>query len=59
MRESRLSEAAVLAAVRSSGHADLSEVHAVVLETNGSLSVVDEPPSADGRPMEAARQPGV
>ena len=59
MTEARLSEAAVLAAIRSSGHADVADVHAVVLETNGSLSVIDEPPSADGHALEAAHQPGV
>ena len=59
MRDARLSEAAVLAAVRSAGRADLTDVHAIVLETNGALSVVPDAPTADGRAMEAARNPGV
>ncbi len=59
MNQVRLSEAAVLAAVRSAGHADLRDVHAVVLETNGALSVIDSPPEEGGRAMEAARTVGV
>lgn len=59
MVEARLSEAAVLAALRSSGHADLATVHAVVLETNGALSVIGDAPQADAAALEAARTPGV
>lgn len=59
MRQARLSEAAVLAAVRGAGHADLHDVHAVVLETNGSLSVIDKAPKEAGAALEAARTPGV
>lgn len=59
MERVRLSEAAVLAAIRSAGEADLSDVHAVVLETNGKISVIPKPPDKAGRAMEAARTPGV
>lgn len=40
LRKNRLSESEVLQAVRSTGSGDLSEVAAVVLETNGSISVI-------------------
>jgi uncharacterized membrane protein YcaP (DUF421 family) len=59
MQRVRLSEAAVLAAIRSSGEADLADVHAVVLETNGNISVIPAPPGEKGLAMEAARTPGV
>jgi len=59
MLKTRLSEAAVLAAIRASGEADIADVHAVVLETNGEISVIPEPPGAKGAALEAARNPGV
>lgn len=59
MRDVRLSEAEVLAAVRNAGFADLADIHAVVLETNGALSVIPDPPSAAGEALSAARTPGV
>lgn len=40
LRSNRLSESEVLQAVRSTGSGDLSDVAAVVLETNGSISVI-------------------
>ncbi len=40
MREERLAEVEVLAAIRKQGIADVEEVEAVVLETDGSFSVV-------------------
>lgn len=40
MRRNRLSEAEVRQAVRTNGIGDLSKVGAVVLETNGTLSVI-------------------
>jgi uncharacterized membrane protein YcaP (DUF421 family) len=57
MRRARVTEDEVRAAVRSAGLASLGEVEAVVLETDGSLSVVrrregDEVPS-DGRSVVA------
>lgn len=59
MRAARLSEASVLAAVRSAGYAGLSGIHAVVLETNGALSVITHAPAGDGSALAAVRQPGV
>ena len=40
MRSERVTETEVIAAVRRAGHADLQKVGAVVLETNGSFSVL-------------------
>jgi uncharacterized membrane protein YcaP (DUF421 family) len=40
MKANRMAEADVLTAVRQSGIADLSEVEAVVLESNGDISVI-------------------
>lgn len=40
MRQARVTEEEIRSAVRSHGHADLSRLRAVVLETNGILSVV-------------------
>jgi uncharacterized membrane protein YcaP (DUF421 family) len=45
LRRTRVTEDEVRAAVRSEGHADLGDAAAVVLETDGSFSVV---PRADG-----------
>lgn len=48
MRRERVSEEEILASVREAGTPDLQDVHAVVLETDGSLSVVrGEPQRAD------------
>lgn len=46
MRRERVAEVEVLAAIRSHGVADAAEVEAVVLETDGSFSVI--PGSGDG-----------
>ncbi|MCY7411673.1 MAG: DUF421 domain-containing protein [Salinibacterium sp.] len=40
MRKNRLSESEILQSVRGSGCGDLAQVAAVVLETNGKLSVI-------------------
>ena len=40
LRRSRLNRDEILATVRGAGQADLADVHAIVLETDGSLSVV-------------------
>ena len=40
LREERVTEEEILAAARSQGHADLGKVLAVVLETDGSFSVM-------------------
>jgi uncharacterized membrane protein YcaP (DUF421 family) len=42
LRRNRLSESEVLQSVRATGAGDLSDIAAVVLETNGSLSVIPE-----------------
>lgn len=47
LRRARVTEAEVLAAVRSAGLASLADVEAVVLETDGSFSVV-RPGAGDG-----------
>jgi uncharacterized membrane protein YcaP (DUF421 family) len=41
-REERFARAEVLAAIRQSGHAEVESVGAVVLETNGKLSVLSQ-----------------
>lgn len=48
LRDQRVSEAEVLQAVRQQGFASVSDVHAVVLETDGSFSVIGDAP-AGGR----------
>lgn len=45
LRRERVTEAEVLAALRASGKATLSAAYAVVLETDGSFSVLDPPDS--------------
>lgn len=45
MRQQRVTREEVLAALREQGIADLAAVACVVLETDGSLSVIREPPS--------------
>ncbi|MGP9821148.1 DUF421 domain-containing protein [Salinarimonas sp. NSM] len=47
LREERVSREEVLAVVRSSGATDLAEVGAVVLETDGSFSVLSVAPEPD------------
>lgn len=47
MRRLRVTEAEIAAAVRSSGKAALDEVKAVVLETDGSFTVIGETPTED------------
>jgi uncharacterized membrane protein YcaP (DUF421 family) len=49
LRHHRVAREEVLAAIRGTGVSDLSSVHAVVLETDGSLSVLREPPSNAAR----------
>jgi len=43
MRKERVSESEILAAIRSTGEAQIDRIEAVVLETDGSLSVVKSP----------------
>lgn len=47
MRQERVVEAEVMAAIRESGIADIESVHAVVLETDGTFSVIPETGSSD------------
>ena len=51
MRKNRLNESEILQAVRSSGCGDLAQVAAVVLETNGKLSVITSDRYGDGSAM--------
>lgn len=46
MAAQRVAESELLQAVRREGHASLERVHAVVLETDGSFSVVGDPSGA-------------
>lgn len=62
MRSERISEDEVLAAVRTSGYADVKDVRTVVLETDGSFSVIphseeppDEPVLRDVRQADSGR----
>ncbi|OMQ13899.1 hypothetical protein A7K94_0220410, partial [Modestobacter sp. VKM Ac-2676] len=48
LRQQRMSEAEIRQAVRASGQGDLSTIAAVVLETDGTLSVVPESALGDG-----------
>jgi uncharacterized membrane protein YcaP (DUF421 family) len=50
MRAERITQDEILAAVRASGAADPGQVTAVVLETDGSLSVVTDRDQADDAP---------
>ncbi len=53
MRRERVTEAEMLAALRRSGFEDLSERIAIVLETDGSLTVIERPDSGKlGRSLE-------
>ena len=45
MRRNRVLEAEILAVIRQSGYCDIRDVHAVVMETEGSFSVI---PRQDG-----------
>lgn len=52
MKNERLTRGEVCAAVRSSGAASLGEVHAVVLETDGSISVIKVEGTTDNSALE-------
>lgn len=52
LRRNRLSESEVLQAVRSTGSGDLSDVAAVVLETNGTISVIPQSKLGNGSALE-------
>lgn len=55
LRRNRLSESEVLQAVRGSGSGDISNVAAVVLETNGSISVITKSKLGNGSALKGVR----
>lgn len=55
MRRNRLTESELRQAVRMQGTGDLSQVEAVVLETNGKLSVITSSSYGDGSALEDVR----
>ena len=55
MQGERLTRGEVRAAVRSSGAASMTQVHAVVLETDGSLSVVKADGATDNSALEGVK----
>lgn len=55
MRRNRLTESELRQAVRMKGTGDLSQVEAVVLETNGKLSVITSSKYGDGSALEDIR----
>ena len=58
MRRSRVTREEVLAAARQQGHADMASVHAVVLETDGSFSVLGEGADSPRSSLEGVKRPG-
>ncbi len=55
LRRNRLSESEVLQAVRGSGSGDLSDIAAVVLETNGTISVIPKDKFGNGSALDGVR----
>lgn len=55
LRKNRLSDSEVLQAVRSTGSGDLSDIAAVVLETNGSISVILRNKLGNGSALEGVQ----
>lgn len=47
LRSQRVAEEELLQAVRQQGYGSMEETHAVVLETDGSFSVIGAKPSGD------------
>lgn len=58
LRAERMTHAEVYAAVRAAGHAGLAEVEAVVLETDGSVSVVSRSERGEAGALEGLNPPG-
>lgn len=56
MRAHRLGQNEVRHAIRSSGHGDIGSIAAVVLETDGSLSVISEQQLGDGSALAAINE---
>lgn len=57
LRRERVTKEEILAALRTSGKATLSAAYAVVLETDGSFSVLDFPDSGAGETLLNVRRP--
>jgi uncharacterized membrane protein YcaP (DUF421 family) len=55
--EERVTEEEILAAIRGSGRASLGEIDAVVLETDGSFSVIGSAPGDDPSAMRTVQPP--
>jgi uncharacterized membrane protein YcaP (DUF421 family) len=53
MRRERVTHDELLAAVRAGGHAGIERLQAVVLETDGSLSVIGPPAAGDTQALDA------
>lgn len=51
MKKQRVTKSEILAAIRSSGSSSLKQVEAVVLETDGSFSVIGKSEKADSREL--------
>lgn len=56
LSRARLDESEVLQAIRGSGAGDVSKVAAVVLETNGKLSVISESRFGDGSALKSLKR---
>lgn len=52
LKKNRLTESELLQAVRMQGNGDLSQVAAIVLETNGKLSIISQSKYGDGSALE-------
>lgn len=57
MRKARVTEDELRAAVRSSGSVNLKNIHAVVLETDGSFSVLTDEPQRGGTSLAGVEVP--
>lgn len=58
LRRHRMTASEVRQAARQSGHGDLAEIAAIVLETNGTLSVIGSQKWGDGSAMEDSSEMG-
>lgn len=59
MRSERVAEDEVFATLRENGYADLQQVDAVVLETDGSLTVIPHMEDMENPVMSKIRKPSV
>lgn len=55
LRDERVARDELMAAIRGAGHGSLAEVAAVVLETDGSFSVIGRSSAGDGSALEGVR----